>query len=378
MLITIGQAIVLVMTGTNGNPAEIGIGICLLIIIQLSVAGFTILLFDELIEKGYALGYGKILFSAITVCETTLWQACSPVTINTKRGTEFEGSIIALFHLLATQHDKIQALYDTFFREDLPNLLNLLATIIVFAIAIYLQSFHVDVPIKSVLYRGQISSYPIRLLHASYKPIILHEAFVSNLLFISKMLSILFSGYFLIDLLGVWIDDELQASKPISGFCYCISPAVSFQTDPVHGMIYIVLLFSSYIYFSKMCVDASGLSANDVTKKLKEQQMVLHDHREGTMIQELNKYISPALVLCGFCITALSLLADLLGTIVEDPHILFFVMVIYQYFEICLEEQNKLTSMETVLFQGTFFTTCWLIPLFSFRLIYVCVFIYII
>ncbi|CAF4208112.1 unnamed protein product, partial [Rotaria sp. Silwood2] len=127
--------------------------------------------------------------------------ACSPVTINTKRGTEFEGSIIALFHLLATQHDKIQALYDTFFREDLPNLLNLLATIIVFAIAIYLQSFHVDVPIKSVRYRGQISSYPIRLLHASYKPIILHEAFVSNLLFISKMLSILFSGYFLIDLL---------------------------------------------------------------------------------------------------------------------------------------------------------------------------------
>lgn len=36
MIITIGQAIVYVMTGMYGDPAEIGPGVCLLIIIQVS------------------------------------------------------------------------------------------------------------------------------------------------------------------------------------------------------------------------------------------------------------------------------------------------------------------------------------------------------
>ena len=38
MVITIGQAIVYVMTGMYGDPAEIGAGVCLLIIIQVGLA----------------------------------------------------------------------------------------------------------------------------------------------------------------------------------------------------------------------------------------------------------------------------------------------------------------------------------------------------
>lgn len=36
MIITIGQAIVYVMTGMYGDPSEMGAGICLIIIIQVS------------------------------------------------------------------------------------------------------------------------------------------------------------------------------------------------------------------------------------------------------------------------------------------------------------------------------------------------------
>lgn len=55
------------------------------------------------------------------------------------RGTEFEGAVIALFHLLATRSDKIRALREAFYRHNLPNLLNLSATILVFAVVIYFQ-----------------------------------------------------------------------------------------------------------------------------------------------------------------------------------------------------------------------------------------------
>ena len=54
-------------------------------------------------------------------------------------GTEFEGSIIALFHLLATRQDKVRALREAFYRANLPNLTNLLATFLVFAVVIYFQ-----------------------------------------------------------------------------------------------------------------------------------------------------------------------------------------------------------------------------------------------
>lgn len=37
MIITIGQAIVYVMTGMYGEPSEMGAGVCLLIIIQVAI-----------------------------------------------------------------------------------------------------------------------------------------------------------------------------------------------------------------------------------------------------------------------------------------------------------------------------------------------------
>jgi protein transport protein SEC61 subunit alpha len=83
MVITVGQAIVYVMTGMYGDPAEIGAGVCLLIVIQLFVAGLIVLLLDELLQKGYGLGSGISLFIATNICETIVWKAFSPATVNT-------------------------------------------------------------------------------------------------------------------------------------------------------------------------------------------------------------------------------------------------------------------------------------------------------
>lgn len=50
MVITVGQAIVYVLSGLYGDPSEIGAGICLLIVVQLVVAGLIVLLLDELLQ----------------------------------------------------------------------------------------------------------------------------------------------------------------------------------------------------------------------------------------------------------------------------------------------------------------------------------------
>lgn len=187
MVITIGQAIVYVMTGMYGEPSDIGFGVCLLIVIQLFVAGLIVLLLDELLQKGYGLGSGISLFIATNICETIVWKAFSPTTMTTSRGVEFEGAIIALFHLLATRNDKFRALREAFYRKNLPNLLNLLSTVLVFAIVIFFQGFRVDLQIKPSTMRGQYSTYPIKLFYTSNIPIILQSALVSNLYVISQV-----------------------------------------------------------------------------------------------------------------------------------------------------------------------------------------------
>lgn len=356
MIITIGQAIVYVWTGMYGQPEDLGLGICTLIVIQLFIAGLIVLLLDELLQKGYGLGSGISLFIATNICETIVWKAFSPATVNTGRGTEFEGAVIALFHLLATRSDKIRGLREAFYRQNLPNLMNLLATVVVFAVVIYFQGFRVDLPIKSAKYRGQYSSYPIKLFYTSNIPIILQSALVSNLYVISQMMSSKFGTNFFVSLLGVWSeagDSGPARSYPVGGLCYYFSPPESLGhilVDPIHAAIYIVFMLGSCAFFSKTWIDVSGSSAKDVAKQLKEQQMVMRGHREKSMIHELNRYIPTAAAFGGLCIGALSVMADFLGAIGSGTGILLAVTIIYQYFEIFVKEQSEMGGMGALLF----------------------------
>lgn len=352
MLITVCQAFVYVVTGMYGEPSDLGMGICLLIIIQLLCAGLIVLLLDELLQKGYGLGSGISLFIATNICETIVWKAFSPATINTGKGTEFEGAVIALFHLLATRTDKVRGLREAFYRQNLPNLMNLMATVAVFLIVIYFQGFRVDLPIKSARYRGQYSSYPIKLFYTSNIPIILQSALVSNIYFLSQILSSKFAGNVFVNLIGTWAESGYQR-YPIGGLCYYLSPPETIShiiTDPIHAIVYIVFMLGSCAFLSKTWIDVSGSSAKDVARQLRDQQMLMRGHREKSMVHELNRYIPTAAAFGGLCIGALSVLADFLGAIGSGTGILLAVTIIYQYFEIFVKEQSEMGGMSTLFF----------------------------
>jgi protein transport protein SEC61 subunit alpha len=204
LLISLGQATVYVLTGLYGQPSDLGAGVCLLLIIQLVAAALIVILLDELLQKGYGLGSGISLFIATNICESIVWKAFSPTTVNTGRGPEFEGAIISLFHLLFTWNDKGRALREAFWRERLPNVMNLIATLAVFAVVIYLQGFRIEIPVKSNRFRGQRGSYPVKLFYTSNMPIMLESALTSHVYIVSQMLFSRFPDNFLVKLLGVW------------------------------------------------------------------------------------------------------------------------------------------------------------------------------
>ena len=75
---------------------------------QLFLAGILVICLDEMLQHGYGLGSGISLFIATNICESIIWKAFSPYTVSSPRGVEFEGAIIALFHLLLTRGDKVR------------------------------------------------------------------------------------------------------------------------------------------------------------------------------------------------------------------------------------------------------------------------------
>lgn len=323
ILITIGEAVAYVLSGMYGEISELGAGNAILIIIQLFFAGIIVIVLDELLQKGYGLGSGISLFIATNICESIIWKAFSPTTINTGKGTEFEGAIIALFHLLITRQDKVRALKEAFYRGHLPNCTNLMATVFVFVIVIYFQGFRVDLPVKNTKYRGQQGTYPIKLFYTSNIPIILQTALVSNLYFFSQLLHKRYPTNFLVHLLGKWQDQETGGgaqSVPVGGLAYYVSPPTSLAEilyDPFHAIFYLTFILTACALFSKTWIEVSGSSPKDVAKQLRDQNMVVRGFRDTSVIKVLNRYIPIAAAFGGMCIGALTVVADFMGMLIE-------------------------------------------------------------
>jgi len=346
ILITTGEAVAYVVSGMYGDLGTIGLGNAILIIVQLFFAGLVVLILDELLNKGYGLGSGISLFIATNICENIVWKAFSPTTINTGRGTEFEGAVIALFHLLITRKDKVRAIREALYRQNLPNLTNLMATVLIFVVVIYFQGWRVDLPVKYQKYRGQQGTYPIKLFYTSNMPIILQTALVSNLYFVSQLLYNRAPTNILVRLLGTWQDPEGGGSTiPVGGIAYYISPPHSFAEiiyDPFHAVFYLVFILTSCAVFSKTWIEVSGASARDVAKQLRDSQMVMKGHRDSALVHVLNKYIPTAAAFGGMCIGALTVVADFMGAIGTGTGILLSVTIIYQFYEAFMKEQTDL------------------------------------
>jgi protein transport protein SEC61 subunit alpha len=342
ILITVGEAIAYVVSGMYGSLAELGTGNAVLICVQLFFAGIIVIILDELLQKDYGLGSGISLFIATNICENIIWKAFSPTIVTSGHGVSFEGAVIALFHLLITRTDKVKALKEAFYRTNLPNCTNLLATVLVFLIVIYFQGFRVDLPVMYQKYRGQKGSYPIKLFYTSNIPIILQTALVSNLYFFSKLLYGRAPGNFFVKMLGQWEDLPGGGARPASGLAYYVSPPTNIHNivkDPFHAAFYLIFILTACALFSKTWIEVSGSSARDVAKQLRDQQMMLKGHRAESLVKVLNRYIPTAAAFGGMCIGALTVVADFLGAIGSGTGILLAVTIIYQYFEM-FKKQN--------------------------------------
>ncbi|QOU19442.1 translocon subunit [Brettanomyces bruxellensis] len=342
IVLSLGQATVYVLTGMYGRPADLGTGVCLLLILQLVCAAVIVILMDELLQKGYGLGSGISLFMSTNICSSVFWRCFAPTTVNRGRGSEFEGAILCLVHLLLSKGDKRNAILESFYRDNAPNMSQVFATVAVFFTVIYLQSLKIELPIKSTRQRGPYGLYPVRLFYTSNMPIMLESALSSNLFIISQILYSKFSNNIFVKLLGVWQPTaNSQQLRAVSGLVYYIQAPASLADallDPIRTVIYVSFVLGLCAFFSKTWIEVSGTSPRDVARQFKEQGIVIAGHRDTSVYKELKRVIPTAAAFGGATIGALSVISDLCGCLTSGSSILLAVTTIYGYHEIAAKE----------------------------------------
>jgi SecY len=169
MLTTLSLSILYVQSGfLNIQHGEYN---GLLVVIQLFGGGIVSYFLNEILDY-YGICCAITLLMAKNVCKMIFGQAFSPVTIDTGRGPEFEGSVICFVHLLFSWANKGLAVHESFFRQNQPNLITLGSTILVFLVVIYLQGVRIEMPVKSRAMLGQHGTFQIKLLYPSNKPVL--------------------------------------------------------------------------------------------------------------------------------------------------------------------------------------------------------------
>ena len=255
LILSFGQATVYVLTGMYGVPSSLGTGVCLLLILQLVFAAFIVITLDELLQKGYGLGSGTSLFVATNTCEQTIWKCFSPKTVTGAKGAEFEGAVLALVHLLSTRKNKKLALIEAFTRKNLPNMTQVLVTVAIFYVVVYLESLRVELQIRSSKARGTVTTYPIRLFYTSNTPLMLHSALSQNIVMISQLLFSRYPESLFTRILGVWDTNKLGQLVAVKGIAYYVLPPMSWHeicADPVKTLVYVTFVISVCASFSKL------------------------------------------------------------------------------------------------------------------------------
>ncbi|MCE7740016.1 MAG: preprotein translocase subunit SecY [Candidatus Heimdallarchaeota archaeon] len=351
ILMTVFEALAYILGGAYGE--DIGFEASILILVQLLVAGFIILLMDEIIQKGYGLGSGISLFIAASV-SFNIFDGMFSLSPEPSGGFNwYRGCVLAFFQAIFSD-DPNATLSTPFSRVGrTPDLIGLLATIVVFAVVIYVDSIKIEIPVQHSQYKMP-ARYPIKFLYTSNIPVILVSALFANIYFISNLMwnnwKSAASGlkYFLVRFFGTWEDISggtgSQQLAPVTGLAsYTTAPYGPEQIAqyPVNAIIYLVLMIALCGIFSRIWIDTAGMSSKNVAKQLLDANMQIPGFRRNPRIVEryLERYIPTAAWLGGFFIGVLAAFADFLGALGTGTGILLTTGILRQYYEIFASEQ---------------------------------------
>ena len=328
------EAFIYVFTGALAPSPEYS---PLLIVFQLVLGGIMIIFMDEVISK-WGFGQGISLFIAAQVSKEVIIRLLSPLT---QGSISQAGGNLAekfFFHPDASEAP-VGALFNIFYQlsnaapqEALISLVQILATIFVFVIAVYAQAMKVEIPLSMGRVRGHGIRWPLAFIYTSVIPVILTAALLANVQLGAQFLDVPFLGTY----------DPNTGSA--TGFVAWLSPPniidglIRGGAQPIdfaRAVTYALFLMGGAVLFSIFWVKTAGMDARSQAKKMMDYGLQIPGFRRDERVLEslLNRYIPALTVLGGLTVGFLAAIADLSGALTQGTGLLLAVMIIYKLYE---------------------------------------------
>ncbi len=344
------------------------------LVVQLFAGALILLFMDEVVTK-WGIGSGISLFIAAGVSKTIFVRAFNPLG---GQGSELSFGLIPQ----AIQYFTSQATYAAFV-----NILPVISTIIVFLLAVYVQSMKVEIPLAFGSIRGFSRRWPLKLLYTSNIPVILIAALLANVQLVGAALAspspdgsrcgllgcfdannqpisglirflqapsdvsmhVFFTTFLLVMLAtGIvayyvkytnikrLILGAIVTGTALSGLAtFYLSGGLPNPDVVLQAITYFLVMTLGSVLFSVMWVSTAGMDASSVAKQIESMGMQVPGFRRDPRIVEqvLDRYIPSLAIISGIFIGILASLADFTGALGTGTGILLTVTIIYNFYE---------------------------------------------
>jgi preprotein translocase subunit SecY len=277
------------------------------------------------------------------VAQSVVWDMFSPAT------GLFVGSLSAYFaHAQSFLHWVLGTASGVY-----PSLLGFFATIATFMIVIYLNGIRIELPMSYAGYKGFRSRYPIKLLYVSNLPVIFASALFANVYFFAQLLwsqsgSPAPGKNLLCTIIGQFnvttSSSGATSVSPIGGLAWLVTAPANIQQvalAPIRAAGYLGILVGFCAVFSLIWLEVGGLGPDKVAQQLMDSGMQIPGYRRsGRPIESvLKRYIPVVTVLGGIIVGLIAAAADFFGTFGTGVGILLSVGIVYQYYELLMQER---------------------------------------
>lgn len=311
------EAAVYILAGAFGSYT---FGREIFLIAQIGCGALLILLMDEIITK-WGFGSGVSLFIAGGVTKDILWKAFS-IQPSAAHGGQYIGAIPGFIQ-------SIREGTPLFMRGDLPDLVQVLFTVLLFVVVVYFETLWVDVPLSLGRFRGKRGGYPVKFIYASVIPVIFTMSIFGTFQFFAKSIE----SRFPTGILG-----QFDASgHTVGGIMYYLSPPRGISrllAQPHRAFIYVVIVVILCAYFARLWTEITGMDAKAVAQKIQQSGVQVAGFQRDIRVIEtvLDKYIPQVTVMGGIAVGLLAVTADFTNALGTGTGILLAVSIVYRFY----------------------------------------------
>jgi len=303
------------MTGSIGGGSAATV-----LIVQLCLGGFMIMFMDEVVSK-WGFGSGISLFIAAGVASQIFIRAFNPL----KQGAKYSaGAVIQIVQALRAGEPMVTTIA----------IVAILATILVFLIAVYAQAMKVEIPLSFGRMRGYGMRWPLSFMYTSVIPVILIASLLATLQLFARLLSNkginwlgTFQGNTAVSGVAKWIGSPDIVRSLITG--------TATSGMALQAVIYILIMVAGATLFSYMWMKTANMDSQAVAKQMLASGLHVPGFRKDKRVLEsiLNRYIPALTIMGGAMVGFLAAIADLSGALARGTGILLTVMIVYKLYE---------------------------------------------